>query len=272
MWNADYMQFLIERVWRIERPVDIVDFGCGRGFLGGLMLPLLPEGSSYTGIDNGGLLLKEAREIFAGSPYKTDFMKADLLEYEPVRKYDMAVCQAVLMHIPRAIGVLKKMRDSVIPGGKVVCVEISRDIANSAMYFHGVDYSNMLNLGILQKLWLNDLKRDGTDYNIGLKIPVYMAEIGLKDIGVRQNDCVNFVHPEAENYAERRESFAAGGWDDPIGARESFVEALMKRGLTMEEAVYQYEAEGILRGYVRDNSDTTRIVSASGLVISFGTV
>ncbi len=39
MWNDDYLQFLIERVWGITEPVSIVDFGCGMGFMGAMLLP-----------------------------------------------------------------------------------------------------------------------------------------------------------------------------------------------------------------------------------------
>ena len=51
MWNDDYMEFLIEKVWKINNPVDLIDFGCGIGFMGLMLLPLLPKGSTYTGID-----------------------------------------------------------------------------------------------------------------------------------------------------------------------------------------------------------------------------
>lgn len=48
-------------------------FGCGNGFLGSVLLPLLPEGSSYTGFDKGTKLLLEARNIFSKTSYKTVF-------------------------------------------------------------------------------------------------------------------------------------------------------------------------------------------------------
>ena len=51
MWNEDYLRFLVEQVWEIDRPVDVLDCGCGFGYMGRMMLPLLPEGSTYTGID-----------------------------------------------------------------------------------------------------------------------------------------------------------------------------------------------------------------------------
>lgn len=49
-WNDDYFAFLVREVWKLDRPVDVLDFGCGFGFLGRKLLPLLPEESTYTGI------------------------------------------------------------------------------------------------------------------------------------------------------------------------------------------------------------------------------
>ncbi|WP_408070210.1 hypothetical protein [Butyrivibrio sp. JL13D10] len=33
MWNNDYFEFLVKCVWKIDKPVRIIDFGCGYGFL-----------------------------------------------------------------------------------------------------------------------------------------------------------------------------------------------------------------------------------------------
>lgn len=63
-YNDDYLEFLVQRVWKIENPVDLIDYGCGYGYLGLKLLPLLPEGSTYTGIDKGKELIRQAREIF----------------------------------------------------------------------------------------------------------------------------------------------------------------------------------------------------------------
>ena len=32
MWNNDYMGFLIQNVWKIDKPVDVIDFGCAVEF------------------------------------------------------------------------------------------------------------------------------------------------------------------------------------------------------------------------------------------------
>lgn len=62
LWNDDYMQFLIQKVWKIDRKVNVLDFGCGNGYLAGLLMPFLPEGSTYTGIDISRAMIDDARK------------------------------------------------------------------------------------------------------------------------------------------------------------------------------------------------------------------
>ena len=274
LWNNDYVQFLIEKIWNISEPVNIVDFGCGMGFIGAMLMPLLPKGSTYTGIDKGKTLIENAIEFFADSPYDASFIEADLLFYQPEKKYDIAICHAVLQHIPNSIKVMEKMRDSVRNGGKVICIEADRNIANACLYFYRLDYSQLINLGILQKLWLNDKEKEGSDQNSGVKVPAYMQEIGLTDIGVRLNDCVNFINAKGdkEKYSVEFDSFISGGWGDFNNNKDEVVASLMKRGLTVEEAEYQFSCDMIYNKYVNEHMDSACILSALCQIISFGTV
>lgn len=63
-YNDDYLEFLLTRVWKFTEPINMLDYGCGYGFLGLKLLPMLPEGSTYTGIDKGIELINRAKEIF----------------------------------------------------------------------------------------------------------------------------------------------------------------------------------------------------------------
>ena len=63
-YNDDYIEFLVNYVWKLSKPVHIIDFGCGYGYLGLKLLPLLPKGSTYTGVDKGEQLISQARELF----------------------------------------------------------------------------------------------------------------------------------------------------------------------------------------------------------------
>lgn len=33
-YNDDYLQFLVRDVWKVSRPVSMIDYGCGFGYLG----------------------------------------------------------------------------------------------------------------------------------------------------------------------------------------------------------------------------------------------
>lgn len=37
-FNEDYIEFLVEKVWKIQKPVNVIDFGCGYGYVGLILL------------------------------------------------------------------------------------------------------------------------------------------------------------------------------------------------------------------------------------------
>lgn len=54
--------------------------------------------------------------------------------------------------------------------------------------------------------------------------------------------------------------------------QEAIVASLMNRGLTVEEAEYQFNCETIFNKYVNEHMDSACIISALCQIISFGTV
>ena len=45
--NEDYWRFLVRDVWRIaEDPLRVVDFGCGFGWAGQFLMPMLAPGAT----------------------------------------------------------------------------------------------------------------------------------------------------------------------------------------------------------------------------------
>jgi 2-polyprenyl-3-methyl-5-hydroxy-6-metoxy-1,4-benzoquinol methylase len=271
-WNNDYMEFLVEKVLRITTPVSIIDFGCGLGFLGELLLPLLPVGSSYTGVDAADNLLEHAATRFQNSGYDTCFIQADLNEYTPKKKYDIAICQTVLQHISNPLNILKKMKDSVKTNGMVICIELSRDVAAAALFIDGLDYSRFNLLGIEQKVRRNDLDRFGKDYEIALKLPVYMEKIGLKNVSTRVNDYMQFISPSKEEYKSELEAFMAGPYGNkiPLESKKQFVNSLIRRGLSHMEAVHEFECRKMISDYLHEHQENIQIVGCNCMFISYG--
>ncbi len=270
-YNDDYVSFLVNTVWKITKAVHIVDYGCGYGYLGLVLMPLLPEGSKYTGIDSGETLLAEARELFRLLPYDSEFLEGDATEIELNDRYDIAICHAFLLHMTTPETMLQKMIHSVKKGGKIICFE-PHWISNMASYLlDGEKQSEFIQLGVLQKLFESDTQRNGKDGNIGIKIPIYLSELGVKNIECRVSDKVNFLdsnmHHNDKNdlYQSLKEEGIAG---DP-GDKQQFVERLIARGLTYDNALAQYEAE--LRFFKAFHLHSS-LVYAPNMKITFGEI
>ncbi|PHB85476.1 methyltransferase [Bacillus wiedmannii] len=270
-YNADYVRFLVNTVWKINKPVYIVDFGCGYGYLGLLLMPLLPKGSKYTGIDSGETLLAEARELFHLLPYETEFFEEDATEIELNDTYDIAICHAFLLHMCSPKMMLQKMIHSVKKGGKIICFE-PHWISNMSSYsLDGENQSEIIRLGALQKLFENDMQRSGKDGNIGMKIPMCLSELGVKNIECRVSDKVNFLDSNMHNNDKQRlyHSLKEEGIAGDPGDKQHFTERLMARGLTYDDALAQYEAE--LRFFKAFHLHSS-LVYAPNMKITFGEI
>ncbi|OJD64470.1 methyltransferase domain-containing protein [Bacillus sp. NH11B] len=270
-YNDDYLSFLVNTVWKITEPVHIVDYGCGYGYLGLVLLPLLPNGSKYTGIDSGEALMAEARELFRSLPYESEFIEGDATEIELENKYDIATCQAFLLHMSSPKTMLEKMIHSIKQGGKIICFEPHWMSNMSSYVLDGENQSEIIQLGVLQKLFERDTQRTGKDGNIGMKIPTYLSEIGVKNIECRVSDKVNFLDSNMYHndkyslYHSLKEEGIAGN----PGDKQQFIELLMARGLTYEESLAQYEAE--LRFFKAFHMHSS-LVYAPNMKITFGEI
>lgn len=265
-YNNDYIEFLVRTVWKIDKQVHVIDFGCGFGHLGLRLLPILPEGSTYAGIDAGEKLIQQAQALFRHSPYETKFIQGDFLELPSERKYDLAVCHAVLLHMTDPMALLQRMKDAVVDDGMIACFEPHWNANMAGYHFEGVALSSVIQLGILQKLYEKGANQTGKDGNIGLKLPVYLSRLGLQNIQCRVSDKVNIHIPGTD--PELADALFSVQFDSP-GDREPYVRQLIERGLTAEEAGALYEAEFNLHQHVNESIPVTY---APAMKISFGTV
>ena len=195
-WNDDYLEFLVRNVWKVELPVDVIDFRCCEGYLGQQLLEILPKGSSYTGIDNE-YFTDKAKLKFANTEYLSNFVISDIYSLEPDKKYDIAIIQVGLRHMNRPIEVLKKMIASVKTGGLIICIDVNREFENDGLYIDDMDYDYLCTAFDFHKIWKKELECEGRDYAIGMRLPFYMRQLGLHDVDIRMNDKVLFVNPDS---------------------------------------------------------------------------
>lgn len=264
----------MQRVWKINHPVSIVDFGCGYGFLGLKLLPILPEGSRYTGIDMGKELIAKADELFSGAPFATEFHIGDVNEFKADEKFDIAICHAVLLHMTDPKKTLCSMKDSVKKHGLVICFEPFWLSAMSHTYVHEIPQTEILKLGILQKLYESDANATGKDGNIGIKLPIYMSEIGLVNVGSRISDKVNYLNPSDSMIAKQAlyESLCEEGLSHVPQNRETYIENLVKRGLSNNEAQELFNTEVLLGTRFGERGIEYNTVTAPTMTITYGTV
>lgn len=270
-YNDDYLEFLVKSVWKLSEPVHMIDFGCGFGYLGLKLLPFLPSGSKYTGIDKGQKLIDNAKELFNNLPYETEFFVSDINEIELEGKYDIAVCHAFLLHMSEPKTILQKMIKSVVNEGKIICFEPHWISGMSSFSINGYDQSQIVELGILQKLFEESVGRTGKDGNIGVKIPQYLSELGVKNIECRVSDKVNFLNPNMKQEYKQKmyHSLKEEGVGSPPINREEFIQGLIKREITMNEAEKQYEAELLFSQIFNIDSS---LLYAPSMKITFGEI
>lgn len=166
---------------------------------------------------------------------------------------------------------LQKMIDLVVDGGNIICFE-PHWISNMSSYnLNQLDQSQMIQIGVLQKLFENDEKRNGKDGNIGIKLLVYLSDLGVENIECRVSDKVNFLNANV-NQADKKQlyhSLREEGVGNIPAEKEEFIKRLINRGLTFNEAMTQYEAE--LRFSKKFNMDSS-LVYAPSMKITFGVV
>ena len=273
MWNEDYMRFLIRDVWRIETPVSVLDCGCGYGALGLMLMPLLPEGSRYVGVDFSPNMIRAAQEAFRDSGLEARFVLSDFMTYQPGGLFDLVISQAVLRHVDDGEGFLRKMADCLKPGGLLVSMECNREFEADGLYIQGMDYGNLCRHEGLKKLWQTELERQNRDYSIAMKIPHYMKTAGLVDISCRMNDRVTYLEPDQPGYEKLLESLIrADHWDDEKtdAQTEADIAYFMNHGMDRGEAEdYCRQQNGIVK-YLKKNRKKAALTKVTGIMISYG--
>lgn len=272
MWNEDYIWFLIENVWKIRKPVTILDCGCGYGALGLLLLPMLPEGSKYVGIDFSEVMLEEAEKIYEEAGYEGKFILTDIMDYSPVKKYDVVISQAVLRHVDNGEQFLQKMVTFMKPGGLFISLECNREFEEVGLYIDGMDYAYLCEHEGLKKLWAKELAMQNRDYSIAMKLPHYMKKVGLVDVECRMNDRITYLEPNQNGYKQNLAEIAAAHWTNGKSAEEveQDIAYYMNHGMSRVEAERYCRRENMIVQHLRKHAGDVALTKMDGIVISYG--
>lgn len=238
-WNDDYARFLISQVWKIQQPVSVLDCGCGYGFLGLLLLPYLPGGSTYTGIDFAEDLVQKGKTLFESQKIEAEFLCENVFEYAAENQYDLVICQAVLRHQDNPAAFIQKMIALAKPGGYVVCIDSNREFECCGLYIDGMDYQELCRHEGLEKKWRTELAMQGRDYAVAIRTAHMMQKLGLVDVDVRMNDKAEFVTTQSPDYEKTKNDFVAyNDWTSGISEeeKEKLILHLLTHGLSRREA------------------------------------
>ena len=275
--NYDYLRFLVESVWKLHCPTRLVDFGCGSGYLGVKLLPLMPEGSTNTGLDSSPRLLDQARSVFADAPWETNFVHADMLDV-PLGddSFDVAMSHSSLMHLSQAERGVAEMVRLTRSGGLVIACESNWNGFNAMNHVDELDELAIKDLGFLQRLFAHDRETDGKDGNLGVKLPVLLHKAGLVGVDARVTDAVRCCLPplETAEKSERYEALRADGLARPVGTEDArrMRERFLERGFSAEEAEEEIRRATFQAERFAASGRDFHIVSPLAMMFSFGRV
>lgn len=114
----------------IDRPLAVLDVGCGNGRLGGFLAETLNRPLRYHGLDADPTLLDRARERLAALPQvELTLTQRDIIAQPPdappdAPAYDLVALFGVLHHVPGAatrLALLRGLAEQVAPGGVLAC-------------------------------------------------------------------------------------------------------------------------------------------------------
>jgi len=274
--NDDYLEFLVKKVWRLNNPCKIADFGCGYGYLGIKLLPLLPAGSSYTGLDKSAPLLEEAKLFFSEMPYPHRFIESEVYNV-PVEdnSFDVTLGHAVFMHLERPADALNEMIRVTRDHGLVITCDANRNAWSALFYIDEVNTQEVVPLGLSQQMNKDIREKTGIDYNIGIKTPVLMHKAGLKNIGCRISDCVTYLFPSMDDQKKKQlhEAFCNEGLALPEEfekKKTQWQDRLFSHGVSLEEIEAQMSLE--LELDFRNKGENYHTVFPGLLTWSYGTV
>ena len=268
-WNSDYLAFLVREIWKIDTPVRVLDCGCGHAQMAAVLLPLLPDGSSYTGVDFASSLTEQASKLLERNNINGRVIKENFLECEFESQFDLVICQSVLRHIGDSKTFIGKMITSAVDGGLIICIDTNRELECCGLYVDGMNYGELCDHSGVVKHWNAEIENFERDYAAAMRNAYIMRELGVKNIGIRMNDKVSFVCPEQENYDVKVDDFIASKrlW---YSDQNEAIKRLINHGMTKKEAEEYIGKSAKICEYMEHNKGSVAFTCFKGKTITYG--
>lgn len=265
-WNDDYLEFIVKKVWKIDSPVHLAEISCGNGSFAGQILKYLPNGSTYTGYEKSHVMLEDGKVKFHDNkhvhllPFKRSY---DIKDH-----YDIVICQSYLRNHGSPMDGLKHMMQLLKKGGLLVAHEYNKPFENFGLLLgNEKDYSYEKST-LLHKLWIKELSGEGRDYQIGLKLPIMLKKLDLKNIGCRLNDHINLLL--GESCSKEKLKLLNDYYRLTSISEDRFLDFLIERGLTRFEALRYIELYNHRKSFMNREYKQIEMLHCCGLILSWG--
>jgi ubiquinone/menaquinone biosynthesis C-methylase UbiE len=161
---------------------SILDLGCGPGFISAEIAKSCPD-SVVTGLDSSEDLLDVAKTVAQPGIENIDFVKGDALAtgFENNR-FDFIYNRLIYQHLEEPVKALEEAKRITRPGGTVCVVDIDDRLLLTHPELEGLDQ--------LKQLTRQAKEQSTGDRHIGVKLPDYMNQAGLKNIKIRM-ECIS---------------------------------------------------------------------------------
>ncbi|MCB0712924.1 MAG: methyltransferase domain-containing protein [Ignavibacteriae bacterium] len=250
--GADRLRILGEATWpsterllnklHISSGMHSLDFGCGGGDVSVKLAQLVGPSGSVTGIDMDSTVLERARGLALENNVSVEFLEKHCEEFDEQNRYDVAYARFILSHLTDPHDALRRMKESVKPGGWVVAEDI--DIASHLYYPDNEAVARYVNI------YEESARYRGADPNIGPKLVSIFVEGGIRDPEV------NVVMP----------TFRAGpGKSIARITLRNIADTAIEAGITTRE-----EVDDLLEELSRFEADPTSIISTAQIIQVWG--
>lgn len=164
------------REWGLRPDADLLEVGCGPGFITEVLRAEVPSGS-LTCLELEEHLIERARARVRDG---VRFVHGSILDPDlPAESYDVVYARLLMQHVPKPRAALRQMRRLLRPGGQVIIADVDEALWGA---LHPGPPRELLEhvLGLQSELQA----QRGGDRLIGRKLPGMLREAGFERIRV----------------------------------------------------------------------------------------